>query len=106
MTMLSLCPFIPYISFCMSEPIFMKYCMYIMSHGPISKPFFINPSHQSMSVCVSSLIANLRLGKITPVLKRQRSSNTSNNIMIVGLYVLYAVRVVSRKTNNNISNRS
>jgi hypothetical protein len=37
----------------MAEPIFMKLGTYIMAAEPISTVYFINPSHQSVSVCVS-----------------------------------------------------
>jgi hypothetical protein len=36
----------------MPEPIVMKLGMYIMAPEPISMAYFINPSHQSVSVCV------------------------------------------------------
>jgi hypothetical protein len=40
------------INFYMSEPIFMKLSMYMMAPEPISKAYFINPSHQSACLYV------------------------------------------------------
>jgi hypothetical protein len=51
-TMLSVYP-PPHQIFKMDEPIFMKLGMYFMAPEPISTAYFINPSHQSVSVCVS-----------------------------------------------------
>jgi hypothetical protein len=44
----------------MPEPIFMKLGMYIMASEPVSTAYFINPSHQSVSVYVFllSLLGN------------------------------------------------
>jgi hypothetical protein len=39
----------------MPEPIFMKLGLYIMEPEPISMAYFINSSHQSVSVCLSPL---------------------------------------------------
>jgi hypothetical protein len=44
----------------MPERIFMKLCMYIKAFEPISTAYFINPSHQSVSVCI---VARQRLSK-------------------------------------------
>jgi hypothetical protein len=35
-----------------AEPVFMKAGMYIMAPEPISKAYFINPSHRSLCLCV------------------------------------------------------
>jgi hypothetical protein len=37
--------------------------MYIMTPEPISAAYFVNPSHQSVRVCVSPIVARQRLGK-------------------------------------------
>jgi hypothetical protein len=42
----------PPINFRMSEPIFMKLGLYIMAPELISATYFLNPSHQSVSVFV------------------------------------------------------
>jgi hypothetical protein len=42
----------PTINFWMPEPVFMKFCIYIMAPEPISTTHFINPSHQSVSIRV------------------------------------------------------
>jgi hypothetical protein len=44
----------------MPEPVFMKFGMYIMAPEPLSTAYFINPSHQSVSICVSfpSILGN------------------------------------------------
>jgi hypothetical protein len=36
----------------MTEPLFMALDMYSMEPEPISTAYFINPSHQSVSICV------------------------------------------------------
>jgi hypothetical protein len=41
------------INFLIPEPIFMKLGIYIMAPEPVSAAHFINPSSQSVSVCVS-----------------------------------------------------
>jgi hypothetical protein len=40
----------PYTIFRMPEPVFIKSSMYIMEPEPISTVYFINPSHQSLSL--------------------------------------------------------
>jgi hypothetical protein len=76
----AVCESPPPINFWMGEPMFMKLSMYIMTPEPISTVHFPNPSHQSMSVCVSLLsllgkdsgkcippfVARKRLGKDVP----------------------------------------
>jgi hypothetical protein len=63
----------------MSEPVFMKLSMYIMAPEPISAAYFLNPSHQSMHLCVYPLlVARQRLGKHVPA-----AMNTPNNRRIV-----------------------
>jgi hypothetical protein len=47
----------------MRVPVFMKLCMYIMASEPISTSYFINPSHQSVCLCISPTVARQRLGK-------------------------------------------
>jgi hypothetical protein len=43
----------PTINFSIPEPIFMKLGAHIMAPEPIKSAYLINPSHQSVSVCVS-----------------------------------------------------
>jgi hypothetical protein len=76
--MVSMCLWIPHINFWMLEPIFMKRGMYIMAPEPISTAYFINPSHQSVSVCVSllSLPGKGSVKCIPPFSARQRLGNT------------------------------
>jgi hypothetical protein len=66
----------------------MKLRMYIMAPEPISTAYFINPSYQSASVCVSllSLLGKGSVKCIPPFIARQRlgkqvpaAKNTSNN---------------------------
>jgi hypothetical protein len=38
------------------EPIFMKFGMYIMAPVSISTAYFINSSHQSMSICIPQFL--------------------------------------------------
>jgi hypothetical protein len=48
-----------YITFRTAEPIFIKLGMYIMASQPISTAYFINPSHQSVCICIPlSLLSN------------------------------------------------
>jgi hypothetical protein len=47
----------------MPEPIFMKLGMYVMAPMSISMAYFINPSHQSVSMSVSPIIARKWFGK-------------------------------------------
>jgi hypothetical protein len=47
----------------MSEPIHMKRGMYIMAPESISAAHFINPSHQSVSMCIPPVIATQGLVK-------------------------------------------
>jgi hypothetical protein len=59
-----LCLSIPHINFGTSEPIFVKFGIYIMEPGPISTAYVINPSHPSACLYVYPLIvARQRLSK-------------------------------------------
>jgi hypothetical protein len=80
--------------------------MYIMTPDSISTPYFINPSHESVSLHASpiSLLGNGSV-KLTPSFTaRQRldkylpaAVNPRKYRRIVGRVVFYAVRVVSSK---------
>jgi hypothetical protein len=51
-------------NFCMPITIFMEFGMYIMAYEPISKTYFINPSHQSVCLYVyTPNIVRQRLGE-------------------------------------------
>jgi hypothetical protein len=77
----------------MPEPVFMKLGMYVMTPEPNSTAYFINPSHQSVSVsvsflsllgkgsvkCIPTFIARQRLGKDVPA-----ATDTRNNKRIIG----------------------
>jgi hypothetical protein len=81
--------------------------MYIMETEPISTAYFINPSHQSVCLCVYPSIAarqqlvkcippsgaKQRLGKHVPTV-----TNTRNNRGAVGGVTFYAVRVLSKES--------
>jgi hypothetical protein len=89
----------------MSEPLFMKHGVYIMATETISTAYFINPSHQSVSVFVSILqllgkgsvkgiphfIARQRLGKHVPAAR-----NACKNRRVIGRDILYAVNVLTK----------
>jgi hypothetical protein len=89
---------LPPINFWIPESIFMKLGAYITAPEPNSTGCFINPSHQSVSVCVSLLsllgkasvkcmplfIARQRFGKHVPA-----PTNTRNNRRIVGRACLW-----------------
>jgi hypothetical protein len=67
--------------------------VYIMAPEPVSAAYFISPSHQSACLCVYvPIIARQRLGKNVTA-----ATNESNNRIIVGRVVFYAVCVISRK---------
>jgi hypothetical protein len=73
----------------------MKLGLYIMAPEPISVAYFINPSHQSMCLCVS-LLGKGSVKFIPPFIARQRLSehvpaatNTCNNRRIVGCVCLW-----------------
>jgi hypothetical protein len=69
----------------------MKLGIYIMALDPISKAYFINPSHQSVCLYVyPPLIARQRLGKHVSA-----ATNTCNTGRSVGRVFFYTVRVLS-----------
>jgi hypothetical protein len=95
----------PPLNFWMPEPIFIKLGMYIMATEPIWTAYILNPSHHSVSVCVSlfSLLGNSSVNCIPLFIARQRlgenvtaATNTRNNRRIVAHSIFYAVRVVSK----------
>jgi aspartate carbamoyltransferase catalytic subunit len=49
----------------------MKVFMYILAPEPISTEYLINPSPQSVSVCVSPIIARQQLDRNPPIVARQ-----------------------------------
>jgi hypothetical protein len=73
----------------MTESIFMKLGMCIMTPEPISTAYFIYPSHQYV---YSPTVVRQRLVKNVIA-----STNTLNSWRIVGRVVFYAVHIVSRK---------
>jgi hypothetical protein len=87
-----ICMCIPPFQIWMREPVFMKLGIYFMAPETISAAYFINPSHQYVSVYVSSpIVGRQRLGKHVPAVK-----NTRNNKRVIGHLAFYAVRVVSK----------
>jgi hypothetical protein len=80
----------------MGDAIFMKLGMHIMAPQPTLTVYFINPSHQSICLCVyDPIVARQRLRK-----KHYRGNEyTRNYRRIVGRVYFYAVRVISRKVN-------
>jgi hypothetical protein len=73
----------------MPEPIFMKLGMYVIAPNTISMACFINPFHQSVSVCVSLL------GKGSPK-KLLRQRIYTQNKRTVRL-VFYSAQVISKE---------
>jgi hypothetical protein len=53
-----------HVKFRIPGPVFTKLGMYIMAPELISTAYFINPSRQSVSVCVPSIVARQILGKV------------------------------------------
>jgi hypothetical protein len=78
----------------MPEKIFMKLGIYIMAPEPISKAYFINPSHRSVCLYVyHPIVARQQLRKnVTAV-----TNTPLKNRRIVGRVIFYAVRSVSKK---------
>jgi hypothetical protein len=68
----------------------MKLGMCIMTLEPVSAAYFINPSPKSVSVCVSPLANGSKNFTAT--------TNTRSNRRIVGVAVLYAVRILSKES--------
>jgi hypothetical protein len=106
MSILCVCESRP-INFWMPEPILIKFDMHIMAPEPISTAYFINPSRQSVSGCVSilSLQGNGLIKFIPPFSTTQRlgkhfpvATNTRCYMRIVGRVIFYAVRVLSKKS--------
>jgi hypothetical protein len=89
---LCVCVSLP-INFLMSEQIFMKLGMYIMSPEPVSTAYFINPSHQSVCLYVyPPIVTRQRLGKHVPAAMIIRK-----NRRIIGRVVFCTVRVVLKE---------
>jgi hypothetical protein len=72
----------------MPEPICMKFGTYIMAIEPISTSYFINPSPQSVSVCVS-LLSLLGNNSVKTFLRQRR---------IVAGVVFYAILGVPKES--------
>jgi hypothetical protein len=87
----------PPVNFGMNEPIFNKLGICIMAPEPISMAYFINPSYQSVCLCILHIVARQRLGKCIPLFgTTQRigrhvseSTNARNNWRIVGRVCLW-----------------
>jgi hypothetical protein len=64
-----------------------------MAAEPISTEYFINPSHQSVFVCIPlSLLGNGSVKNVTAA-----TSTYTTTIRIVGRVVFYAIRVASKE---------
>jgi hypothetical protein len=82
------------INFWMPEPVFMKIYMHIMAPEPITKAYFINPSHQSLCLYVyPTFVARQRLGKQFPT-----ATNTFSDRRNVGRVIFYADRVLWKES--------
>jgi hypothetical protein len=90
----------------MPETVFMKLGMFIMTAEPISTSHFINPSHQSMCLCILlTLQGNGAVNCITPFGTMQRlgkrvpaTRNIRNNRIIVGRVIFYTVRILPKES--------
>jgi hypothetical protein len=91
------------INFWMAESIFTKFGMHIMAPEPISKVYFINPSHLPLCLYVyPPIVAGEQLGK-----KRYRGKEyTHNNRSIVGRVFFYAVPAVSKESRGLVLSRA
>jgi hypothetical protein len=122
----------PSITFWMSQSIFMKLGdMYIMAPELISTAYFINPSRQTVCLCILTFIARQRLGKHHPMPTNIRKINElldaclwicmciplsllGNNSVktfprrrkIVGGVVSYVLHVVSKERGRNVFTRT
>jgi hypothetical protein len=84
-----------YINFWITEPIFVELTMYIIVPEPISTAYFINSSHQSVSLYMQSpIVSRQRLGKNITA----ENGYTPSNRRIVGRVVFYAIRVVWKES--------
>jgi hypothetical protein len=92
----------PAANFRIPEPIFMKLGTYIMAAEPISTAYFINSSHQPVSVCVSRIL----LGNGSAKKRNGGNEYTRNNRRIVGRVVFSAVHVVSKESRRLILPRT
>jgi hypothetical protein len=76
--------------------------VYTMALEPISATHIINPSHRSVRVYVyPTIVARQRLDKDVTT-----ATNTRNNRRIVGRVVLYAGRVISKKSRRLVPPRT
>jgi hypothetical protein len=75
----------------MPEPLVMKFGTYIMAPELTSTMYFINPSLQSVCMCIPPSVARQQLGKHIPV-----ATNALNNRRIVECIVFCAVSVISK----------
>jgi hypothetical protein len=92
---LSVCAWrLPPINFRKPKRIFMKLGMYIMAPEPISVAYLINPSHQSVCLCVYCSISLLSNGSVNTF---PAATKTRNNRKLIGRVVLCAVRVESKE---------
>jgi hypothetical protein len=82
----------PPISFSIPEPVFMKLGLYVMAPELMSAAYFVNPSHQSVSVC--DLLPLLGHGSVKTFPWQRR---------IVEGVVFYSVRVFRRKVGDQFS---
>jgi hypothetical protein len=83
---------------------------YIMTPEPISTAYFINPSHQSV---YPPIVARQRIRKMCPSRARQRldkhvpaTTNTRNNRRIVGRFIFFAVRILSKESRRSVLPRT
>jgi hypothetical protein len=76
------------INFGMPEPVYMKLYTYITTPEPIWTAYFINPSHQSVCLCIL-IVARQRLGKHVSAATNTRSS--TRNIGFVCSWVCLCI---------------
>jgi hypothetical protein len=91
--MLSLCLCISLINFWMPSQIFIKFYIHITTSEPMSVAYFINLSHQSVSLYVYPVVAKQRF-----LIKVTAAANThANNRINAGSVEYYAVISTSKK---------
>jgi hypothetical protein len=92
---LSLCLYLclPPNNILVPEPIYMKFDIYVMLLEPISTAYFINPSHQSVCLCVYPRLSPLGNGSVNAFPWRSVHAAIKE---LFGRVVFFAVRLVSK----------
>jgi hypothetical protein len=81
------------VNFWLTEPIFMKFCMYVIALEPISSAFFVKPCDQSVCIHLFPVVTRHRLCIHLPICIWQRlGKNFTAKRIHIGFVVFYSVR--------------